>query len=69
MSVDISSSDLMEDERLKGSITVRGFSGSLPVGEGGMLVSSMTEEVDAIAGSVSFCSECKANGQCVLGGG
>lgn len=53
MSVDISSSDLMEDERLKGSTTVRGFSGSLPVGEGGTVVSSITE-TDAIARSFLF---------------
>lgn len=49
MRVEISSSDLIEDERLKGSMTVRGFSGSLPVGEEGIVVSSTTE-VDAIAG-------------------
>lgn len=46
--MEISSSDLMEDERLKGSATARALSGSLPVGEGGIVVSS-TMEVDAIA--------------------
>lgn len=48
VSVEISSSDLMDDERLRGSITVRGFSGSLPVGEGGMFWSSTMEVEDAI---------------------
>lgn len=48
VSVEISSSDLMDDERLRGSITVRRFSGSLPVGEGGMFWSSTMEVEDAI---------------------
>lgn len=51
--MEISSSDLIEDERLKGSTTVRGFSRSLPVGEEGMVVSS-TMEVEAIAGQCLY---------------
>lgn len=35
----------MDDERLRGSTTVRGFSGSLPVGDEGMLWSSIVVEV------------------------
>lgn len=42
----------MEDERLKGSTTLRGFSGSLPVGEEGIVWSS-TIEVDAMARGAS----------------